>query len=178
MMTNRDRSARLAAIKLPALKDLIERMRATSDTSKAVFTLAELLAEQHRREPVGFLPTVETAQTIIRLVRESPTGLTTYGAIWNAFRPDEPWHMHTSRQQVNNALDRVNFYCIRHGLPQIVTLVVNGTEKALTDQAKSNIFNASRERGMDVGLDRDAFIDKHQEMSRAIALETLPAADF
>ncbi len=170
-----DRASRIAAIETRALKNLIARMRQARDTSKAPFSLPELLAEEHRREKVGIFPTVATAQKIIELVRASDTGVITYLDVWEAFRPDQPWQAHKSRNEVTNALDRVSFYCIRHGLPLLVTLVVNKGQGKLTDDAKSNIFNAAKERGVEVGLDRDAFIADQQGKARALTLEALPA---
>jgi len=165
-----ERADRLAAIPSKSLKDLISRMRATSDHSKAAYTLPELLAEQHRREKVGTFPTVETAQKIVQLVGESATGVITYLDVWDAFRPGQPWEAHKSRQEVTNALDRVSFYCIRHGLPLLVTLVVNKGQGKLTDDAKDNIFGAAKERGVAVGPDRDAFIEDQQQRARALTL--------
>ena len=172
-----DLATRLAAIDPKNLKSLIERMRAATDHSKAPYTLPDLLAEQHRRGKVGVFPTVETAQKIVQLVSSSDTGVITYLDVWNAFRPGEPWEAHKSRQEVTNALDRVGFYCIRHGLPLLVTLVVNNGQGKLTDDAKENIFNAAKERGVGVGEDRDAFIDDQQQRARALTLEALPAED-
>jgi|TARA_Y100000815_G_scaffold275646_1_gene315577 hypothetical protein len=174
---NDERAERLAAIDPKNLKSLIERMRATSDHSKAAFTLPELLAEQQRREKVGSFPTIETAQKIIELVAASESGVTTYLDIWDAFRPGQPWEAHKSRQEVTNALDRVNAYCIRHGLPLLVTLVVNKHRGKLTDDAKENIFNYAKERSVAVGEDRDAFILDQQERARALTLAALPVAD-
>lgn len=165
---------RLAKITDSALKDLIERMRAATDTSKAPYKLSDLLAEEHRRQPIGVFPTVETAEKVIELTRASETGVTTYKAIWSAFRPDEPWKANASLRQVTNALSRVGFYCIRHGLPQIQTLVVNGARGELTDDARDNLYNAAKERGMDVGPDRDAFIDEQQRLSRQLVADQLP----
>lgn len=169
-----ERAARLAAIEPKSLKSLIERMRAATDHSKATYTLPELLAEQHRREKVGVFPTVETAQKIVQLVANSETGVITYLDIWNAFRPGEPWEAHKSRQEVTNALDRVSFYCIQHGLPLLVTLVVNKGQGKLTDDAKDNIYDAAKERGVAAGPDRDAFIADQQEKARALTLAALP----
>lgn len=173
-MPSVDRLASLAAIPPKALTDLIKRMREAEDTSKAHFTLPELLAEAHRRQKVGIFPTIETARKIIELVRESSSGVINYLDIWQAFRPGEPWQAHKSRQEVTNALDRVAFYCTRHHLPLLVTLVVNRGKGALTDEAKSNIFHAARERGMETGLGRDAFILNQQRESRELALMALP----
>lgn len=172
-----ERAGRLAAIPPKSLKDLIGRMRTTSDHSKAAYTLPELLAEQHRREKVGTFPTVETAQKIVQLVGESDTGVITYLDVWGAFRPGQPWEAHKSRQEVTNALDRVSFYCIRHGLPLLVTLVVNKGQGKLTDEAKDNIYRTAKERGVAVGDDRDAFIDNQQHRARALTLEALSADD-
>ncbi|PND66100.1 hypothetical protein, partial [Escherichia coli] len=83
------------------------------------------------RQPGGVFPTVETAQKVLDIARAHENGVVTYKAIWSAFRPDEPWKANASLRQVTNALSRVGFYCIRHGLPQIQTLVVNGTKGEL-----------------------------------------------
>lgn len=149
-------------------------MRAATDTSKAPYQLPELLAELDRREKVGIFPTVATAKKIVELVRHDPKGTTTYLAIWHAFKPGEPWKGHYSLGQVTNALSRVGFYCIRHGMPMLVTLVVNGGTAELEDEAKSNIYNISRERGADVGSDRDTWVEDQQTKSRAFALEAWP----
>lgn len=169
-----DANERLAKIPDSTLKDLIERMRAATDTSKAPYKLSDLLAEEHRRQPVGVFPTVETAQKVIELTRASGSGVTTYKAIWSAFRPDEPWKANASLRQVTNALSRVGFYCIWHGLPLIPTLVVNGTKGELTEEARDNLYNAAQERGMSVGPDRDAFVDEQQRLSRQLVIDQLP----
>jgi hypothetical protein len=164
---------RLSTIALSALKNLIERMRIAADTSKAPYSLAMLLAEEHRRSKVGLFPTLATAEIVIAQASEHPDGVTTYKAVWNAFRPGEAWKANASAREVTNALDRVGFYCIQHGLPLIPTLVVNGSKGDLTDDARSNLYNSARERGMNVGPDRDMFIAEQQRLSRKVAKAAL-----
>lgn len=163
----------ITTLKDSQIKDNIRRYREQNKETGGFYSLAQLLQEQHRRSKRGRFPTHETAQHIIRLSAASPDGLTTYGAIWSAFRPDEPWGL-ASRSEVTNALERVGYYCVRHGLPLIITLVVNGSKNELTPQAKDNIYNAWRERGLQSATDRDSFIEAQQKASRQLALEALP----
>ena len=175
-----DMNERLAAIPSKSLKDLIARMRTATDLSKAPYTLPQLLAEEHRRLKVGAFPTIETAKVVIDQAGRSSTGVTTYKAVWDAFRPGEPWKANASAREVTNALDRVSFYCIRHGLPLIPTLVVNSASGDLTDEARSNIYNAARERGVSVGPDRNAFVFEQQRLSQQLSRDAdhiWPAAD-
>ena len=155
------------------IKDNIRRYREQGKETGGFFTLAQLLQEQHRRAKPGCFPTVETARHILELSAKSTDGLTTYGAIWSRFRPDEPWGI-ASRKEVTNALERVGFYCVDHGLPLLSSLVVNGRREELTEEAKNNLYNAWRERGLSGISNRDDFIQQQQEASRKLSAASLP----
>ena len=173
MSVNKDIN-KLSAIKDSALGSLIDRMRSAEDTSKAPYTLAELLQENRRRKPAGIFSAAEVGKLIIQLVAENGGQPVSYGEVWSALRPDEPWHMHKSRKEIGDVLDRLSFYCIRHGMPLIGTLVINKSEKDLTDPAKKNVYAAAKERGMDVGLDREGFVSQQQQMARNLAVRQWP----
>lgn len=171
-----DASERLAKISDSALKDLIARMREAQDTSKAPYTLAQLLMEEGRRTRVGAFPTIEAAQKVLELAQSSPDGLTTYKEVYHAFRPDAEWKGNAPQNEVTNALGRVGVFCIANGLPLISTLVVNSGTRDLTEDARNNLYNFARERGVDVGSDRDTFIAHHQERARQVAVESITAS--
>lgn len=136
------------------------------------FTLAELLQEQNRRQPEVPFGTLDTARAILDLAGRSPDGLTTYGAVWQRLEPNKPWGL-PSRSVVTKALERVGFYCVQHGLPLIITLVVNGTKGELTEAAKNNIYDYWVKRGFTAGQDRDTFIEEQQRLSRDVAMDRI-----
>lgn len=156
------------------IKDNIRRYREAEQTTGGFYTLAELLAEQHRRQPTSSIPTVACAQKVIELSKASSNGLIFYIDIWAAFFPDQPWAAHESRNIVTNALERVGFYCLRHGLPMIVTLVVNKAKGGLTNEAKDNIYDTWVERGAATQLPRDEWIDEQQARSLKLTANSLP----
>ncbi|WP_454883982.1 hypothetical protein [Sphingomonas oryzagri] len=164
----------IEALKDSQIKDTIRRYRERNLTTGGPYTLSELLVEQHRRQPSSVIPTVECAKNIISLSKQSPDGLIFYLDIWKAFFPDKAWAAHESRNIVTNALERVGFYCLRHGLPIIVTLVVNKGKGELTDEAKDNIYNAWVERGVSTQLSRDEWIAEQQALSIALTPDALP----
>lgn len=156
------------------LKDNVRRYREQGVTTGGHYSLAELLQELNNRVKPGAFGTVETARKIIELSGQSTDGLISYGDLWKAFRPNEPWSVFKSRKAVTDALAQVGYYCVRHKLPLIITLVVNAGKNALTDKAKSNIYEFWTDRGLESDGDRDAFITRQQELSRQLTATHLP----
>lgn len=141
--------------------------------SRGGFTLAQLLQETNRRVPEIPFGTVDTARLILKLSNRSPNGLTTYGDIWKSFGQDEPWVIFTSRPAVTNALERVGFYCIEHGLPLIITLVVDDAKFSPTESAKDNIYDYWVLRGLTPDQERDSFLENQQCLSRQVTLDDI-----
>lgn len=164
----------IEALTVSQIKDNVRRYREKGVATGGPFSLAELLQELNSRVKPGAFGTVETARKIIELSGKSTDGLVTYGDIWKAFRPDEPWSVYKSRKAVIDALAQVGFYCVRHKIPLIITLVVNAGKNALTDKAKSNIYDAWTERGLTSDSDRDTFIETQQNLSRQLTAGQLP----
>lgn len=164
----------IEALTVSQLKDNVRRYREKRLTTGGPYSLAELLQELNNRVKPGVFGTVETARKIIELSGQSKDGLISYGDLWKAFRPDEPWSVFKSRKAVTDALAQVGYYCVRHKLPLIITLVVNAGKNALTDEAKDNIYDTWTERGLDPAGDRDAFIARQQELSRQLTASQLP----
>jgi len=161
-------------LKPSQIADNIKRYRERGVATGGPFSLAQLLQEQNRRAKPGVFGTVETAQKIIELSQQSSDGLISYGDLWTAFRPDEKWSVFKSRTAVTKALEQVGYYCVRHKLPLIITLVVNASQNELTDQAKDNIYNAWTERGLVTASERDTFIDEQQQLSKKLVAANLP----
>jgi hypothetical protein len=164
----------LRDLKDSQIKDNIKRLRAAGISQGRPYSLAELLQEQHRRAARSPIPVVPCAKAIIELGSQSPNGFVTYGQLWERFYPGGPWGANHSIKVIGYALDDVGFYCVRHGLPLIVTLVVNKSAGGLTDRAKDNIYNTWLERGAVAGIDRDTWIEDHQRRALALTLSDLP----
>lgn len=145
-------------------------------TEGGVYTLAEVKLEMRRRSPNPF-GVRETAAKILELSAASSDGLTTYGDLWRAFRPSEPWKGNASVAIMSGALDRVIAYCVDNRLPIISVLVVRTGSRALSDQAVQNIYEEVKSLGVDVGLDAAAFVREQAELSRQLVPGALPATE-
>jgi hypothetical protein len=158
------------------LSSLESRYRERGLTEGGVYTLAEIRLEQRRRSPNPF-GVRETAVKILELAAASGDGLTTYGELWSAFRPNEAWKGNASVSVMSKALDRVIAYCVDNRLPIISTLVVRTGSRSLSDQAVQNIYEEVKALGVDVGLDAAAFVLGQTDQSRKLLPDTLPAAE-
>ena len=139
------------------------------------YSLAEVRLELLRRLPSPF-GVRESAAKILELAQASSDGLLTYGEFWAAFRPNEPWKGNASVTIVGNALGRVAAYCVDNNLPILTALVVRTSNRRLSPEAISNIYNAAKEWGVEVGSDPAAFVSEQTERSKAVAIAALPAA--
>jgi hypothetical protein len=142
-------------------------------TEGGKYSLSEILLEKRRRKPSAF-GVREVAAKIIELAAKSEDGLTTYGDIWNAFRPGVPWEGHKTLRIVADSLYRVIHYCVTNQLPILTVLVVRGSNRRLTSEAISNIFNECKELGIDVGTNPKAFVDEQIRLSRTLVIDRLP----
>ena len=167
-----DPDASMSRLSDRQIADNIRRYRERGLIEGGPFSLAQLLAEQHRRKKAGTLDTLATAQAIVALAKLSATGLTTYADLWSCLRPGEPWQLFPCRAEITNALERVQHYCLRNRLPLLATLVVNKSERQLTAAARANIAGWAREHGMAVGHDPDAFVIEQQRA--ALGVTALP----
>ena len=79
------------------LQAFADNYRSKDKIKGGKFALSAVLVEQMRRKPTVF-GVRETASKIIELAQKSPDGLCTYGEIWSAFRPDEPWVGHRTSE--------------------------------------------------------------------------------
>lgn len=149
------------------------RYRAMGKTDGGIFSLKEILLERLRRRPNVF-GTRETAAKIVELASTSLDGLVTYGDIWKAFRPDQPWEGHKTQQIVASCLGRVVHYCVTHDLPILTVLVVRGDSRQLSPEAILNICNECRELGLQVGPDPSVFIARQTTLARGVAIAQLP----
>jgi hypothetical protein len=158
--------------------DMIDNLIANYDRLGKVvggrFTKAELLAEKHRRLPSDFdIP--QLAKWIVKSAQVNQDGKVTYLDIWKEFRPGEPWIGHGSLGVVSNALGRVIGYSIRHQLPTLSVLVVEGSKRRLTEQAEENIHEFARRLGAEVGLDAHAYAESQSRAALAVNADTLPS---
>ncbi|AOG02804.1 hypothetical protein [Bosea sp. RAC05] len=144
-------------------------------TEGAIYSLSEVRIEKLRRMPNPFGVRESTAK-IIELAQASPDGLTTYGELWNAFRPNDPWKGNASGRIMSQALGRVAAYCIDNKLPIITTLVVRSNSKKLAAEAIDHIFEFAQGLGVDTGSDPNAFIAEQTEGARKLTKENLPPA--
>lgn len=156
------------------LRDMERRYVERGVTTGGPYSLYEIRIELRRRLPSAF-EVREVASTIIKLARASPTGLTTYKAVWDALLPGQAWKGNHSQQIMANAFGKVIAYCHRHQLPALTVLVVNGSKGTLTDKAIINIANECRELGMNTEPNDRAFVERQAEEARAIAFDGLPA---
>lgn len=141
------------------LENLARNYRAKGLTEGGIFSLAEVLLELKRRKPIPF-GVREVAAKIVELAQASHDGLVTYGEIWHAFRPNDPWQGHTNLRIVSDSLDRVIEY--RNRLPILTVLAV------------TRICEECRDLGLTVGLDQNAFIEEQMQRSREIVINRLP----
>src|SRR2546421_11576324 len=107
------------------LESFAANYRRSKRTEGGLYSLSEILLEQHRRSPSPF-GTREVAAKILELARQSDDGFLTYGELWRSFCPDSPWSGHGTQQTIAQSLYRVIGYCVRNQLPIITVLVVRG----------------------------------------------------
>jgi hypothetical protein len=155
------------------LENFVANYRHKERTEGGLYSLAELSIEQCRRSPCPF-GTREVAAKILELSRQSDDGVLTYGELWKSFRPDSPWVGYSTQQIVGQSLRRVVGYCVQHKLPIITVLVVNGTNRMLTEEAKDNIYNECKELGVETGPHRDVFVEDQIGKAKALALHDPP----
>lgn len=156
------------------LENLARNYRAKGLTEGGIFSLAEVLLELKRRKPIPF-GVREVAAKIVELAQASHDGLVTYGEIWHAFRPNDPWQGHRNLRIVSDSLDRVVEYCVRNRLPILTVLVVQAANRELSSQAVTRICEECRDLGLTVGLDQNAFIGEQMQRSREIVINRLPS---
>jgi hypothetical protein len=140
------------------------------------YSLSEILLEKKRRRPSVF-GVREVAAKIIELATESSDGLVTYGDLWKAFCPNTPWEGHKTLRVVADSLGRVIHYCIINNLPILTVLVVQASNRKLSDDAIRNIATECRELGLQVGPDPGAFVDHQKTLARSVIVEQLPSAE-
>lgn len=155
------------------LKTFLANYRRSGQTHGGKFTLAELLLEENRRTKSPF-PHVEVARKIVELAQASPDGLVTYKAVWEVFRPGQPWIGNAPRAEMAKALARVIAYCVDHGLPILSTLVVRAGSRGHAPEAIQHIYNEAKERGVEVGLVPADFVREQQQAARALTVASLP----
>ncbi len=144
-------------------------------TVGAIYPLSEVRIEMLRRMPNPF-GVRESAAKIIELAQASADGLTTYGELWKAFRPEDPWKGNASGRIMGQALGRVAAYCIDNKLPIITTLVVRTNNRKLSPEAIMNIFEFAQGLGVETGSNAKAFIDEQTEGARKLTTANLPQA--
>jgi hypothetical protein len=150
-----------------------ENYRRANKTEGGKYALSEILLEKKRRKPSRF-GVRNVAAKIVDLAAASDDGMLTYGDLWNAFCPNIPWEGHKTMQVVTDSLGRVVYYCVTNRLPILTVLVVNASNRKLTNQAIENIFRECRDLGVDVGLDPNRFVANQIELSRAVVIDQLP----
>lgn len=155
------------------LKTLEENYVRANKTEGGKYSLYEVRVERRRRSPSPF-ETRQVAQKIIEMARNAPDGLVTYGAIWKAFRPNEKWVGHNPRSIMSNTLGRVISYCVRNRLPILTVLVVQASTKRLSPEAIKNICEECQSLGVDIGPDRQTFVDQQAAAARALIAAALP----
>jgi len=153
---------------------MIDRYRGAGLVEGGKYPLRDLLLEQLRRKPALFPPR-ELARKIISSSRQSKDGLVTYGELWKAFLPHRPWEANNSRRIMANALSRVIAYCVDHRLPIITVLVVRQSPRLLSGDAIQNIYDESRQLGVDVGHDSAAFVEGQRIKALALSDAELPS---
>ena len=157
----------------PQIASMIRNYRKAGRETGGIYSLSELLLEQRRRTPSIF-PTRELAQKIVAMSRQSPDGLVTYGELWSSCLPDRPWEGNNSRRIMANALSRVIAYCVDNNLPVMTVLVVRQSPRALSDDAIRNIYDESRQLGIDVGHEPRAFVERQRQSAIELSDKDLP----
>jgi hypothetical protein len=157
------------------LKTLETRYNERRLTEGGPFSLKEVMIERLRRKRCVF-GVAETAKKIIELSRRSEDGVCSYGEIWSAFRPAEPWEGHKTQKIVTDALGAVVAYCVTNNLPVLSTLVVQKGKRQLTPKAVHNIYEECKKLGRDVGVNAHKFIEAEALRARALCASSLPSA--
>jgi hypothetical protein len=163
----------ITEIETDRLADMERRYVEQGRTEGGPFTLYEIRGELQRRLPSPF-DVREVARKIIELATENPGGTTTYGDLWRALLPGQPWQGNHSQQIIGNALGNVIAYCHQNNLPILTPLVVNAGAGALTDEAIANIADQCRRLGMDTRPNDRAFVEGQAGQARGILLANLP----
>jgi hypothetical protein len=109
---------------------------------------------------------------IQELAPSSADGFVTYGDVWTSLRPEIPWGL-TAKNEIGHAMGRLTNYCAVNNLPIMSVLLVNAKDRAMTDKAAENIFQACKVLGLDVGSDSKAFIKTQIGNARSF-LDRLP----
>jgi hypothetical protein len=146
--------------------------RTRNRTEGGKYSLADVLLEKRRRLPSPFGPR-EVAAKILELSANSSDGLITYGDLWNALKPGQPWTGHASLTILSNSLSRTIEYCVKNRMPVFTVLVVRGAQRKLSHEAIERIYSECKELGIDVGPDPAVFVKRELERSRMIRPDEL-----
>jgi hypothetical protein len=111
----------------------------------------------------------EMVAKLKELIPAANDGFVTYGEVWKSFRPHTPWGP-VPKREVGNALGRLTHYCVTKKHPILSVLLVNAKDRAMTDKAIENVYNACKELGISVGSDPREFVLGQIEKSRSFYL--------
>jgi len=166
------------SLKRFADKELAALERSLAGGQKATgvkYSLADVRAEMQRRRPHDFDPR-QVAATILKQVKESTNGYTTYGRVWAAMTNGANWAGNSTQSKMGKELANVLAYCHLSNLPILTTLVVRQSDGSLSKKAIDRICEECEALGLNIGPDRAAFVLAHAEASRRIVAEQLPSA--
>ena len=140
------------------LETMAQNYRAAKKTVGGKFSYAEVLLELGRRSNAAYGGRA-VLEAILQLCRSSPSKKTTYGDLYFALSKGSPWKGNATQGLMSKTLDKAAHYCIVNNLPMITALVVRATGK-LDPSAIKNMYNFAKERGIDVGISPDGYIER------------------
>lgn len=159
--------------------DEIKRMVVNYDnagrTTGGKWSRADLILEMERRKPAAY-PIVELGQTILSKCAEAPSKRITYGDLWLAFNEGPLPAGRAWVKPLTDSLSVLGTWCFDRGLPLINILVVNGTTGEVKENTIEKMWEAARERGMDVSDDLKEFAD--QQADASLALSSAKLSEF
>jgi hypothetical protein len=150
------------------IKNLIANYARQGKKEGGLYTLAECHLEITRRLG-GEYSGREVAEKIVKLSKTSQDGLVTYKELFNSFYPDKHWQGHGSLRVVAKMLGAATYYCATTDpLPMVTSVVVQQVNRAATDNAKKNLFNAATDLGIPTGADYRKFFAEQAEATRSL----------
>jgi hypothetical protein len=105
------------------------------------------------------------AQKILELSEDSSDRLVTYLELWQAFRLGEVWDL-PSLKITSQWLSEAIRYCAERSSPIVTALVVQTSDRKLSEEAILAIFNESKALGVRVGLVPKAFAEGQQRRAK------------
>lgn len=132
--------------------------RKAARISGGAYSLHEVMNEKAKRAAAG-LNSEQLVGLILELSCRSQDGFTTYANLWAALFPAKPWCGRQTVRAIMKIMDLAIKHCVDNSLPIVTTLIVRTDTRKHSDDAVTNIYNAARNYGAEVGPSQQEFVD-------------------